>query len=1356
MRKGTLIIVVTVLLEISSLAVGNCDGAGNCYVSIIATGTGTGADWANACTDFTGACDVTSASMRGTTIWVGGSPGNYLGPSYTVKTFSAPDSGTTPITIIGASAENHGTDTGWRRQSATAIVPFTGPITISTDNWIFNGQFRSPGGGDYHDQHFGYHMQVANTTGTANGAIQVSGSHVTLEYIAVFGSNGKYSDEATDNGIYYSPGVTNEYVGYSRISTTGADLISASSGSNFTFEHNLFWRNHQGLSTQASSAINVGDITNLIIRYNHFGDITSTAILTDGHADATAFTPNWYFYGNDIFWTTTLHSAANYGLSAGIVNLVGETLNGGVIQVYNNTIAGVNTAACVSTMPCNSTALNLNGTTGGSCAAHTQNCIGATAPLGTVYNNLWWNPYKASNIAVNLAANPKWTPTGDYGEGICATTGCTNSGSLTVVGANDTTANTGNPFVSFNAVMGSPVWYNFNFQLTADTASGVSIPGWSTTPSGCTSGINCEDTDPLSITRGSHGTIDRGAFQRAARALLTVGTTNTAFGVHVGQTFQQTPVCTWSSAPTRDACPDGAAPFIKRWASLDKTVATVDSTGLVTGVSPHNAFLRLYYGGMSSKNNTVVVVTDGLGAEPLATLPTGIVRTGSPLAFSGYDTTAFDANFPTTYSLPTGGKTWTPLTSTDFIKALKDSAPGDVIILQAGTTYSTNGAFTMPAKSNPSHKWIYIISSNMAQLPAQGTRVSPNDAVNMPKLVETGGSGLMIADVSADHWWLAGLELIGAATGGTHPASGSMVNTNAPNPATATALMPDSITVDRCYLHAASGSDMRHTIVLNASHFAVLDSYIGPGLAYQTQANGGASYFSPGPYKIINNFFSAFGQDLILGGAGGFSNMWVTRDVYISHNLFWNDPEWRVVGLTVYPHITYGIANNFELKICQRCLIDGNVIQNSWASAQGGANVVFNTGTGVNGPDALISDITFSNNIMSGALQGVFPTEFAANNNGCDAASSPCQYPGEARRINVFNNLYVMGNQGPPGGRKAIGSNAIAASVPRLMTDVVWQHNTFVGPYLTDHVYCDRAFYFNPITGGNGPTDNPPSINMWILDNVACRQTSGAGPLQGTDFLNSFMGDPAVVPVGTRYFGNVMQVFPARGDRVQKWPTGNVATTNDFTYVDPATGNYQLVSPVQKGSDGQQSGINYSVLMAHQAAPVGTLTIGGTISGAIISGVSASITGAATGTVFADASGNYSFTGLAAGSYTVTPFAPGYAFSPTSTPITLTTARPTRANFTSATGTASIYTVSGKVTADGVGKSGVIITLAGGAGTVGVSTTTDNSGNWSLSVGNGTYTVTPTLAGHQFTPANRSVTVNNADSPGNNFTAATR
>ena len=1257
------IIAVIVLLEISSFAVGNCDGSGNCYVSNIATGTGTGADWTNACTDFKGACDVSSISIRGTTIWVGGSPGNPVGPSYTTTAFSAPDSGTSPITIIAASAANHGTDTGWRRQFATAPVPIAGPITISTDYWIFNGQLRAGGGRTYHDFPIGYHLEVTNTNGAAHGAIQISGSHVTLAYLEVLGTEDSYSGTATDNGIYYSAGVTNEYVGYSWINNAGADLISASSGSNFIFEHNLFERNHVGLSTRSSQAINIGDITSLTIRYNDFRDITNAAIVTDGNADASSFTPHWYFYGNNIYWTTTVNSTGTNGLTAGIVNLTGETLNGGVIHVYNNTIAGINIAACTTTLTCKSSALNLNGTTAGTCAAHTRNCIGSSAPSGTVYNNLWWDPYAGANVTVNSAANPQWTPRGDYGEGICASTGCTNNGSFTVVGANDTNATTGNPFVKFDGTS------NFNFKLTANTAAGLSISGWATTPLGCSG--NCENIDPISTARGDNGVIDRGTFQNAARALISVGVQNPASGIHIGSTYQEISVCTWSSAPITDNCPDGAAPFIKQWNSLDKTIATVSNTGLVTAKSNHNTFLWLSYGGITTQN-IIIIVTDGLGSEPFATLPTGIVRTGTPRAFADYDTTVFDSTFPTTYSLPTGGKTWAPRTSADFVSALNGSAPGDVIVLQAGTTYSTPGVFTMPAKTNPAHKWIYIISSAMAQLPPPGSRVSPSDAVNMPKLVETEVSSLLQAGAGADHWWVAGIELYSASTQGGNPhltppannSSYAMINTAAAD--TPPSSMPDSITIDRCYIHGDALHDVPHAVTMNASHFALLGSYVNPARSYQAQAQAATAYFTPGPMKIINNLLSADGEDTLLGGAGGYSNVWVLRDVYVHHNTFWNDPARRAIGVTIAPGEPYFVANNFELKICQRCLIDGNLMQNSWVSSQGGGSILWNAGTGVNGPDAVISDITFSNNIMTGTLQGLFGEEFAGPGNGCDPAQYPCYYPGEERRINYFNNLYVMGYQGPPGGRAQFGSNSIAASVPRIMTDVVWQHNTFVGPYLTDHVYCDRAFYFNPLTGTNGPIDNPPSINMWILDNVACRQTQGNSSLQGTAFLNSFMSDPAAVPVGRRYYGNVMQVFTSQADKVQTWPAGNLATTSNFTYTNPSTGNYQLVSPILKGSDGYQSGINYSALIAHQPPPAGSLSISGTVSGSVSTGVAVSITGDATGTVFTDASGNYSFVGLAAGSYTVTPFQPGNTFSPMSITVTLTTGRSTGDNFKSA------------------------------------------------------------------------------------------
>lgn len=1379
-----------VLLAIGAFAVGNCDGSGNCYVSILATGTGSGADWANACIDFNGACDVTNVAIRGTTIWVGGSPGNYLGPAYKAQTFSAPDSGTTPITIIAASAANHGTDTGWRRQSATAIVPFTGPISINTDYWTFNGQFRgvnqnqtqSQGGGTYHDVNYGYHMQVVNTTGTANGAIQVYGNNVTIEYMYVQGSpgvqgttSGAYGGSATDNGIVFATGTKNEYVGYSWIGYTGADSIDVYSGSNYTFEYNLFSKNHMGSPGLSSQAINVGDVTNLIIRYNHFQDITGSAILTDGLVDANAFTPNWYFYGNDIFWDNVVHTGTLYGLSAGIINLTGETFNGGVIHVFNNTIAGINVAACTSTQPCNTTALNLNGSSPGGCSNHTQNCYSGTQPVGQVYNNLWWNPYNAVNTSSNTNAAPQWTPTADYGEGICATTGCTNGGSFTVVGANDISVTTGNPFKSFNAVMGNPNWYNFNLLLAADTAAGLSITGWSSTPPGCTA-LNCESADGNMVTRGQNGTIDRGAFQINSRTLLSVGVVNSAIGLHIGSTFTEVPVCTWSSAPTSDACPDGSAPFIKQWVSLDNTKATISSTGVVTGVANGNALINLQYGGISSDNSGVVIVTDGLGTKPIATLPTGIVRTGSPMAFASYDTTQFDANFPTTYSLPTGGKTWSPInTVADFTNALAQSNPGDVIVLTAGTTYSTNGQFLMPAKSNPNNKWIYIISSAAASLPPQGTRIRPSDAVNMPKLVQTGGSSTLVADAGANHWWISGIEFISQATGNADPTKNppalaghyAAVNTNAPD--TPPNLMPDSITIDRCYMHGDATHDVFHIITGNASHFAVLDSYVATARSYQAQAQGLTSYFTPGPYKIINNLFSANGEDSLMGGSGGFSNMWVLRDAYFSHNTFWNDPSLRTVdsagGIlgTIPPLAPYNYNNNFEYKICQRCLADGNLMINSWVASQGGGSILANTGTGVNGPDAVLSDLTYSNNIIIGAIVGFVGTEFALTNNGCGQFNSPCQYPGEARRLNYFNNLFVQGPQGTPGGRALSGGISNVVALTRVLTDYLSQHNTFVGPYVTDHTYCDASFYFQPNVAPNGsPSDLPPTQNMWLLDNVLCRQITGAGGggTQGTPQLNIWMSDPTTVPFATtRFQGNVMQLFSSLGDNLNvSYPTNNTVTPNNFTYNSPTTGDYTLVSPVQPASDGApQSGINYTILMQHQAPALGTCSISGTavVSGSNATGISlgtaVTLTGGSTTTTYTNADGTYSFPGLAADSYVVTPYSPAYSFSPASITVnTATTCASTAVNFTSTP--LPTYTLSGTATLNGAALSGVTMRLSGEAITT---TNTDANGNYSFTLlqNSGSYNLNPSLTGYSFSPNGISKVVSNANIPGQNFTA---
>lgn len=79
------------------------------------------------------------------------------------------------------------------------------------------------------------------------------------------------------------------------------------------------------------------------------------------------------------------------------------------------------------------------------------------------------------------------------------------------------------------------------------------------------------------------------------------------------------------------------------------------------------------------------------------------------------------------------------------------------------------------------------------------------------------------------------------------------------------------------------------------------------------------------------------------------------------------------------------------------------------------------------------------------------------------------------------------------------------------------------------------------------------------------------------------------------------------------------------------------------------------------------------------------------------------------------------------------------------------YTISGQITLNTTGLSGIAVALTGDLTT---GTTTDASGNYSFSglAAGGNYTVTPSLKGYIFTPANSSFSILNAHQTAN-FTA---
>jgi plastocyanin len=155
-------------------------------------------------------------------------------------------------------------------------------------------------------------------------------------------------------------------------------------------------------------------------------------------------------------------------------------------------------------------------------------------------------------------------------------------------------------------------------------------------------------------------------------------------------------------------------------------------------------------------------------------------------------------------------------------------------------------------------------------------------------------------------------------------------------------------------------------------------------------------------------------------------------------------------------------------------------------------------------------------------------------------------------------------------------------------------------------------------------------------------------------------------------------------------------------------------------------------------------------TGSGLSGVTMALTGANSATAITDTSGNYTFTGLDNGSYTITPSRTGYTFSPTNSPRTVSGANITAVNFTATSVQAVTYSISGQVTSNVSGLSGVTMALAGASSATAI---TDTSGNYTFTgLDNGSYTITPSRTGFTFSPTNSPRTVSGANITAINFT----
>jgi hypothetical protein len=144
--------------------------------------------------------------------------------------------------------------------------------------------------------------------------------------------------------------------------------------------------------------------------------------------------------------------------------------------------------------------------------------------------------------------------------------------------------------------------------------------------------------------------------------------------------------------------------------------------------------------------------------------------------------------------------------------------------------------------------------------------------------------------------------------------------------------------------------------------------------------------------------------------------------------------------------------------------------------------------------------------------------------------------------------------------------------------------------------------------------------------------------------------------------------------------------------------------------------------------------------GGALQGVTVTLAGDASSSVQTDSSGKYTFGNLGDGHYTVQPALAGYTFGPPGA-VSIDISGSGKIQDFSADGA---YQISGTVSKAWSGVfQGVSVTLTGGD--TRPPTLTDGNGQYFFRVPNGSFTVTPTLAGWAFTPASPTVVVSGAD-----------
>jgi hypothetical protein len=174
--------------------------------------------------------------------------------------------------------------------------------------------------------------------------------------------------------------------------------------------------------------------------------------------------------------------------------------------------------------------------------------------------------------------------------------------------------------------------------------------------------------------------------------------------------------------------------------------------------------------------------------------------------------------------------------------------------------------------------------------------------------------------------------------------------------------VPHHFELDRLIVRTRdAATEAQNGVVLNAAHVTIRNSHVSDIKRKGTETHGLVGWNGPGPFTIENNYLEAASIPILFGGATPQVPNLVPSDILIRGNTLFIRPEWKGRG--------YAVKNLLELKSARRAQITGNVLENSYADAQTGWAVIFNTFK--DGGWEVVEDVTFSQNVIRNTANGI-------------------------------------------------------------------------------------------------------------------------------------------------------------------------------------------------------------------------------------------------------------------------------------------------------------------------------------------------------------------------------------------------